>query len=135
MDSSRVVVPVAPSVSWGLTSYLGVFLTVLGSVGAVVAAVKGNDTATVAGAAAGGLTALVTLGGRFAQAVAAVRRVAADVGPWVDALQGALAPPASTRAQGDAQPLMAGTMGPVGPGMTPDPKGHYVDPRTPEPGA
>ena len=116
---SAPVVPATPTVSWGPTSTLGVLLTIGGAIGTVVAAVKGNDTATAVGGASAVLTAVTTLGGRMAQAVAAVRAAATIANPWIDALQAALA---ATPA-GSVQPIGAGTTGPSGPGMTTDPQG------------
>lgn len=83
--------PVVPKVSWGPTSTLGVAGTIIGLVGGVVAAVKGNDVATAAAGAGAILTALTTIGGRMAQAVASVRAAATIANPWIDALQAALA--------------------------------------------
>lgn len=136
--------PVVPKVSWGPTSTLGVAGTIIGLVGGVVAAVKGNDVATAAAGAGAILTALTTIGGRMAQAVASVRAAATIANPWIDALQAALAAtPAPVVVSGKAksskaagspagqkppvgftanvvpnpgvQPVMGGTMGPSGP--------------------
>lgn len=107
-------------VAWGPTSTLGVASTILGAAGAVVAAVKGNDVATAVAGGATILTAVSTIGGRMAQAVAAVRAAATVANPWIDAIQAAIAatPPTPLDAVhiqgevGQAQPVMGGTMGP-----------------------
>lgn len=81
---------ISPTVSWGPSSSIGVGLTILGAVGTVIAAIKGNDIATATAGGGAIVTALTTLGGRFAQAVAAVQAAAAVANPWIDALQAAL---------------------------------------------
>lgn len=88
-----------PNVPAGLATYLGVAVAVLSGVAAVAAGIDGNDTATATGGAVAALAALATIGGRMAQAVAAVRAVTAS--PWIDVFQAALAatPPPSYAAQ------------------------------------
>lgn len=86
-----------PNVAWGPTSTLGTLLTLLAAIGTVVAAVKGNDTATATSGAAAVLAAVTTLGGRMAQAVAIARSVAVASGPWIDALHSALAAPSASQ--------------------------------------
>lgn len=71
-----------PKPSWGITSTLATLLAVAGAAGAVYAAIKGNDTATITSAAAGLFTALTGLGGRFAQAVKLIEQY----GPKAEAL-------------------------------------------------
>lgn len=70
METTTPPVPVGP------TSQFGFALTLIGAVGAIVAGIKGNDTATITAGVAALLTGLATLGGRFAQAVVLVRKVA-----------------------------------------------------------
>jgi hypothetical protein len=83
--------PVVPNVKWGPASWLGLILTILPIIGSVVAAIEGNDTATVTAGVGAILVALTTIGGRMAQAIAAARSAATIAGPWIDALQTALA--------------------------------------------
>jgi hypothetical protein len=62
--------------SWGLASILGLIVTLASAAGAAVAAIKGNDTATIGALALGGLSHVSTLGGRYAQAVQLLKRAA-----------------------------------------------------------
>lgn len=62
-------------VSVGVSTVAGLLFTILGAVGTVYAAVKANDTATVVSGVGTISTALTTLAGRHAQAVALIRRV------------------------------------------------------------
>lgn len=82
-----------PKVTWGVSSTLGVISTIAAAAGTTYAAIQANDTATITAGVATIATALTTLGGRFAQAVALVRRyepIATQVASDVDAgLQGA----------------------------------------------
>lgn len=75
------------NVEVGVATVLGVVGTVVSAVGTVVAAVKANDVATAVAGTSTILTAVATLGGRFAQAVALIRHEAKVVGPWVYAAQ------------------------------------------------
>lgn len=71
--------PRAPRVPVGLSTVLGI----LGAIGAVVAAVHGNDFATAAGTAA----ALVTMLGRYGQAIVSLAPgIARRALPWVRAV-------------------------------------------------
>ncbi|HEX7088717.1 MAG TPA: hypothetical protein VF192_01195 [Longimicrobiales bacterium] len=83
----------APKVSAGLGTYVGLVVTLVSAVGAIVAAVEQNDTATATAGAAGVLVALTTIGGRMAQAIAVVRAMATKAEPWIDAAQAALRQP------------------------------------------
>jgi hypothetical protein len=74
-----------PVVSVGPTTILGTLGAIVGAVGTVIAAVKANDTATVTAGAMTLLTGLSVLGGRYAQAVAAIRAAAVKFRPLVDA--------------------------------------------------
>lgn len=87
------------SVGWGPTSTLGVALTIAGAVGSIIAAVKANDTATVTAGIATVLAAVSTLGGRYAQAVAAARGVAQGAQPWAEAIGKAPDAPSPTQAR------------------------------------
>jgi hypothetical protein len=88
----------SPNVSVGLATQVGIVVSIVSALGALVGAIEGNDVATASGAAAGVLAAITTIGGRMAQAVAALRAGARVAGPWVDAAQEALRePPASRR--------------------------------------
>lgn len=75
-----------PKVEAGLSTYVGFGLVVATAVGALVAALQGNDTATVTAGASGVLLALGTIGGRMAQALAIAKRVAVVAEPFVEAL-------------------------------------------------
>lgn len=77
---------VAPKVEAGLSTYMGVILTLIGAVGSVIAALKANDTATVTAGTSAVLVALVTIGGRMAQAVAIAKQVATVAAPIVNAV-------------------------------------------------
>lgn len=77
-------------VSVGISTYLGIISTLAAGIGTVIAAAAGNDVATVTAGAAGILATLGTLGGRMAQAIAAVKAAAITAGPWIDAAQEAL---------------------------------------------
>lgn len=68
----------APKVPTGPATILGY----LGAVGAVLAALEGNDVAT----AVGGIALIVSQLGRYAQAVMIARTVARAAKPWVDAV-------------------------------------------------
>ena len=89
MDTPTVTTP-RPSI--GFATIAGVLFTIVAGAGAFVAAVKGNDTATAAGAAAGVLTAVTTLGGRYAQAVVIARRIAGPAARVLEAVAGTVAP-------------------------------------------
>lgn len=91
--------PTTTNVAWGHSSTLGVVGTLIGTIGGVIAAVKGNDIATAVAGGSAVLTAITTLGGRMAQAVAAVRATAQVANPWIDAIQAALysTPPPDVR--------------------------------------
>lgn len=67
-----------PRIPLGLSSVLGV----LAALGAVVAAIHGNDVAT----AVGGIAGIVAMGGRYAQAVTLARSLARASLPWVQAV-------------------------------------------------
>lgn len=84
----------------GVATYLGVLVTIGGALAAIVAGIEGNDTGTATGGAVTLLAALGTIGLKGAQAVAAIRAGAQVAGPWVDALQAALAatPPETAKA-------------------------------------
>lgn len=84
----------------GVATYLGVLVTIGGALAAIVAGIEGNDTGTATGGAVTLLAALGTIGLKGAQAVAAIRAGAQAAGPWVDALQAALAatPPETAKA-------------------------------------
>ena len=77
-------------VSVGISTYLGIISTLVAGIGTVIAAAAGNDVATVTAGAAGILATLGTLGGRMAQAVAAIKAAAIAAEPWIDAAQAAL---------------------------------------------
>jgi hypothetical protein len=77
-------VPAPTNVSVGPTTILGVLATILAAGGSVYAAIQANDTATIAGGVFAILTALSTLGGRFAQALVIAKAAAARIGPVLD---------------------------------------------------
>jgi hypothetical protein len=77
---------VAPKVASGVATYLGVGLTIVSAAGTTYAAIKSNDTATVVAGVSTITTALTTIGGRVAQAVALIRQGAALARPVIDAL-------------------------------------------------
>ena len=91
----KLKVAVEPTIPVGLGTKAGGVLTLLGAVGALVAAIQANDTATITSGAGAVLVALATLGGRFAQAVVVVREVARHARPIVDALADDEQPPPS----------------------------------------
>ncbi|WP_297775073.1 hypothetical protein [Mycobacterium sp.] len=74
-----------PVVKVGPTTVLGTVGAIVGAAGTIIAAVKANDTATVTAGAMTLLTALSVLGGRYAQAVAAIRAAAVKARPLIDA--------------------------------------------------
>lgn len=90
MTTTPQPAPTAPTVATGLATILGLATTILGAIGAIVAGIDGNDTATVTAAIGSILAALTTIGGRMAQAVAAIRTAADQAAPWIDAVQDAL---------------------------------------------
>ena len=65
----------AAKVSWGPSSWLGL----AAAIGAVIAAISGNDIAT----AVGGIAAIVTQAGRYSQATVVAREAARAALPWV----------------------------------------------------
>lgn len=77
---------VSPKVEAGLSTYMGVILTVLSSVGAIIAALKVNDTATVTAGVSAILIALTTIGGRMAQATAIAKSAALVAQPFVNSI-------------------------------------------------
>lgn len=76
MASTSVTVKVAPKVGVGFTTIAGLIVTILQAAAAIYAGIKTNDTLAVTAGVGAITTALTTLGGRFAQAVALVRRAA-----------------------------------------------------------
>lgn len=84
-------VPTPPPVAWGKTSIIGLALSLGPILGGVAQAIAGRDAPGLAVAGGGLLVLLATLGGRYAQAVALARSAAQVAGPWIDALQAALA--------------------------------------------
>lgn len=80
-----------PKVSVGPTTILGVLVTIVGIVGGIWAAIESQDWATAASGVVAALAVIGTLGGRYAQAVAAIHAGAATSGPIIDALQDAFA--------------------------------------------
>lgn len=78
----------------GLATYAGLILTLLGAAGAVVAAIKANDVATVVAGASTIATTVATLGGRYAQAVALARRIAPVVEELAHGIAVSAPPPA-----------------------------------------
>lgn len=83
-DYSRSVV--ASQIPVGVSTYLGVGLTIIAALGALVAGVKSNDTATIAAAATSLLAAISTIGSRGAQSVAAIKSAAVLAAPTVNAI-------------------------------------------------
>lgn len=77
-------------ISVGIGTSLGIVSAPAAGIGAVIAAISGNDVATASGAAAGVLATVATLGGRFAQAVALIKSAASAASPYIDGLQAAL---------------------------------------------
>lgn len=94
-SSEALVAPPSPAapqkVSWGPTSTIAAVLAIVPLIGGTVQAIIGRDAPGLAVAGGGLLVALVGLGGRYAQSVALARRAATVAGPWIDALQAALA--------------------------------------------
>jgi len=78
------------SISIGVGSILGIVSSLAAGIGAIIAAAAGNDTATVTAGAVGVLATITTMGGRFAQAVTAIKYAANQAAPWIDAVQDAL---------------------------------------------
>ena len=78
--------PVDTRVQVGVTTYLGIVSTIAGAAGTTIAALKSNDTATAVAGISTILTAVATLGGRFAQAVALAKEGARLAKPYVDEL-------------------------------------------------
>lgn len=76
-------VSVASKVEVGLSTYMGVILTILGAAGSIAAAIKSNDTATITAGASTIAVALTTIGGRMAQAVAVTKTAAQIAAPIV----------------------------------------------------
>lgn len=85
VQEMMVKAQVAPKVGWGPTSTLGTLAALVAACGTVWAGIQGQDTATATGGALTGLAILATLGGRFAQAIVALRHVATVARPWIDA--------------------------------------------------
>lgn len=79
-----------PEISKGLATWSGLIFTLCGAVGTIYAAIKNNDTATLAAAIPTALVALTTIGGRMAQAVALIVKTANAAAPGIDAFQEAL---------------------------------------------
>lgn len=71
----------------GLSTYLGIALSILAGIGTVIAAVRANDTATITAGVTTIATAVTTLGGRQAQAVALAARAAPLVVAGLDGLE------------------------------------------------
>lgn len=65
----------------GVGTYLGILTALLGAVGAIASGIAGDDAGLIAGGVAGTLGALVTAGGKFAQAVAKIRAGADTAAP------------------------------------------------------
>lgn len=86
IDVVELDAPRPPAVPVGPTSIIGVLLALVAALAAIAGGIDGNDTATISGAATAAMTVLVTLGGRFAQAVVLARQVAQSLEPIIDAL-------------------------------------------------
>lgn len=82
----------------GLATYLGLLVTLGGAVGAIVAALGNNDTATITSGGASVLVAVALMGGKYAQAVAAIKAAALAANPYIDAIQAALNAPSPEQA-------------------------------------
>jgi hypothetical protein len=85
--SVKMPVDANAKVSWGVTSTLGVAASILAGAGAVIAAINDNDAATATGGVVMIVTAVTTLGGRYAQAVTAIKTFVRSARPWIDAAQ------------------------------------------------
>ncbi len=75
-----------PRIPVGISTILGILVTLAGLIGTIIAAVEANDTATIAGSISTALTLVATVGGRFAQAIAAIVVAAKYAEPFVEAL-------------------------------------------------
>ena len=72
MESSTIPAPTpvtldTPTLTVGFSTYLGLAVTVLGALGALVAAIQSKDTALITAAATGLIAALGTIGSRTSQ--------------------------------------------------------------------
>lgn len=122
-NESVPTTPTELNPSIGFATSFGVLSTLLGLVGATIAAIKGNDTAT-AGASAGAILALVTtLGGRYAQAVQLAKNALVAASPWIDEAQ-KIAAGAYDRPSGHDQPPTGynppGSVTPIDPELPPN---------------
>lgn len=78
-------------ISFGIGSILGIVSALTAGIGTIIAAAAGNDVATVTAGGVGVLTTITTMGGRYAQAIVAIKYAAKAAAPWIDAAQEALA--------------------------------------------
>lgn len=94
-------VAVNPAVPHGLSTYLGVIVSIVSYAAAIYAALKSNDTAAITAAATGLTTTLATISSRTAQAVAQIKTVAPAVAAVVSGVQNAVLTDPEAEAVGD----------------------------------
>jgi hypothetical protein len=77
----------APVISNGVSTYLGIGVTIAGGVAAVIAALSDHDMGTAVAAGAGILGTLAVVSSKAAQAIAVIKAAAQVADPYIDALQ------------------------------------------------